>query len=399
MFIELLAAILIGCVLGTVTGLLPGLHINLVASIILGVLPALSALFPIYMIVTAIVAMSFTHVFMDFIPTIFLGAASENTAFASLPGNELLLDGFGLDAVRLAVSGAFLGLILIALLTPVLLFFVPFIFRIFEPFLGYILLFFGASLVFMERSKAWALLVFILSGFVGFFALNIEGLNEPLLPMLSGLFGISLLIINVNKNVLLPKQYFIQVIDKKPTDFFKPLMLGSFSGGLVSIFPALGPAHSAAISTQVFNSRDKQAYLILVGCISSVAMFMSLITAFSIGKARNGSIAVGQGLIGGLRFSDFELLVVVAIISGAIALILSLIIARIFSRLIGRFDYRTTCIILIFLVSSLVFVFSGIFGLVVLVASAALGLVPIFVGVNRTSLMGCLMLPVALYYF
>src|SRR5207253_8357634 len=50
-----------------------------------------------------------SHAVFDFVPTVFLGAPTEDTALATLPGHRLLLIGQGAKAVALAARGALLG--------------------------------------------------------------------------------------------------------------------------------------------------------------------------------------------------------------------------------------------------------------------------------------------------
>ncbi len=400
MFIEILLAIIIGCVLGTITGLIPGLHINLVAAIIFGIVPALSAFLRLEPLAVIIVSMSITHTFVDFIPAIFLGAASEGTAFSSMPGNEFLLDGFGMDAVRLVVIGCFFGLISIALLFPLLLLVVPAVYSAAKEFTAFVLIAASIFLVLWKESlntAFWNLFIFVLSGVLGVLVLS-SNVSEPLLPMLSGLFGISLLLVNLKREVVVPLQHTVELISIKACEVFRSITLGVFSGSIISIFPALGPAHSAAIATRAFGKSNSSVYLMLLGCISSVSMLMSLITLYSFGKARNGSIAIMGDFSGDLGFGLFLLLLTSAIVAACIAVFITIILGRVLARKIGEVDYRLVSLVVILIVCSLVLLFSGLLGALILIASASIGIIPIIKNVNRSSAMGCLIIPVILYF-
>ena len=85
MLLELIVALIIGIIAGTVTGLIPGIHINLVAIITLGFLNYILKIFSPIEIAVFIVAMSITHTFLDFIPSIFLGAPNEENFLSILP--------------------------------------------------------------------------------------------------------------------------------------------------------------------------------------------------------------------------------------------------------------------------------------------------------------------------
>ena len=106
MILEILIALILGIMIGTITGLIPGIHINLVAVFLLAISTSLLLFFPPIALVIFIIALSIAHIFIDFIPTIFLGAPDEDTALSILPGHELLLQGSGYEAVILSVLGA-----------------------------------------------------------------------------------------------------------------------------------------------------------------------------------------------------------------------------------------------------------------------------------------------------
>ena len=103
-----LAATFAGILAGIFTGLLPGLHVNaaavLVASLFYGrdgglVLAAL------------IIAMSISHVFHEFLPSVFLGFSESEAALAVLPGHRMLLNGQGRKAVMMSAFGGIIGVL------------------------------------------------------------------------------------------------------------------------------------------------------------------------------------------------------------------------------------------------------------------------------------------------
>ena len=92
MVLEFILPLLIGIVAGTLTGLAPGIHINLVSAILLFSLDKFQSI-PLISIVVFIVSMSITHTFIDFIPSIFLGAPEEDNFLSILPGHQLFMEG------------------------------------------------------------------------------------------------------------------------------------------------------------------------------------------------------------------------------------------------------------------------------------------------------------------
>ena len=151
MFLEILLAIYIGCLLGVVTGLVPGVHINLVAVMLLSASPFLLQFVNPIILGALIVAMSIAHTFLDFIPSVYLGVANEDTAMGALPGHKMLLSGMAQEAVKLTVIGGIFGLAIIILALPAALFIVPVIYSGVEPMIGWILLFFVLFLIYIHQ--------------------------------------------------------------------------------------------------------------------------------------------------------------------------------------------------------------------------------------------------------
>src|SRR5437867_11641502 len=113
---------MLGLLAGALTGLSPGLHVNNVAALVLATQAAfagfLAALVPDIsaepetmglLLSCFLLATAGSHAVFDFIPAVFLGAPTEDTALATLPGHRLLLVGQGAKAVALAARGALLG--------------------------------------------------------------------------------------------------------------------------------------------------------------------------------------------------------------------------------------------------------------------------------------------------
>jgi len=93
----LILSILIGFALGLITGIIPGIHTNNFALILLALAPAIADLgFANIHIAAMILANSITHTFLNIIPSVYLGAPDADTALAVLPGHAMLLDGMGM---------------------------------------------------------------------------------------------------------------------------------------------------------------------------------------------------------------------------------------------------------------------------------------------------------------
>lgn len=395
-------AVLIGCCAGIVTGLIPGIHINLVSLLLVSISGYfLSFTHPIVLGVF-IIAMAVTHTFLDVIPSVFLGAPDSDMALAVLPGHRLLLDGKGFEAVKLATVGSLLCLITTLAIIPVLVLFVPFVYNFIQPYMGWLLIGVSAFMILKERKligKLWGLFVFLLSGVLGLIVLTgLVNLEQPLFPLLSGLFGVSVLLISLSNKVTIPKQEITETIKIGKKELVKTVGVGTFSGSLTAIFPGLGSAHAAIIGSQLAGKISVNSFIILVGGINTVNFTFSLVTLYALQKARNGAVVAILEILKSIDLNGLIVFLAAALVAGGIATFLAMGFARVFAKVIGKVNYQYLCIGIISLIVGLVFYFSSWLGLLVLIVSTAVGIIPNIVGVKKSSAMGCLLLPVILFF-
>lgn len=98
---------LLGGLFGCATGLLPGLHVNNLALILISISPViLSAVHSPLLVCIIITSISIAHTFVNLIPSTFLGAPDEN-ALSILPAHKMLLEGNGYGAVFISSVGSF----------------------------------------------------------------------------------------------------------------------------------------------------------------------------------------------------------------------------------------------------------------------------------------------------
>ncbi|MFH1589746.1 MAG: tripartite tricarboxylate transporter permease [archaeon] len=398
MLIEILIAVTLGIIAGIVTGLTPGIHINLVALLVLSAAPFLSLYFGFTALACFIIAMSVTHTFLDSIPSIYLGAPDSDQVLGVLPGHRYLLAGHGYTALKLTIIGSFGALILSILLFVVFVPIVKYGYAFISDYIGYILLAVVTFMILRDRKKLWALFVFLLAGTLGFIVLNIPGFENPLFPLLSGLFGIATLIISLNSNEAMPEQVIKKEIKLPKKLALKALLSGQFSGFLTAVLPGVGAATAAVLSLQITRNLGDKGFMILTGSINTVNFILSMVTLYVLDKARNGAIITVQKLIEGITLSHIMVFLAVTLIAGSLSVILALNIGRVFSKLIAKVNYRKLVMGVIILITVLVGVLTGVLGLFVLVVSTAVGLIPAIVKVTRTQAMGCIMLPVMIYF-
>ncbi len=203
MILEFFLALLAGIIAGVITGLLPGIHINLASSFIISSSALLLAKFDPITILIFIVAMSITHSFIDFIPGVFLGSPNEESGLSVLPGHFFLKKGRSFEAVIYSMYGGLIGIASFILLLPITIFIIPKLYPYLQSAMFLILLAVSLYMLLSQKNKSIAFFIFILSGFLGIASLNLS-ISQPLLPLLSGLFGGSSLVYSIINRSRIP---------------------------------------------------------------------------------------------------------------------------------------------------------------------------------------------------
>jgi len=396
-FVQLILVLLAGICFGIFTGLIPGIHINLISLLLLSLSNVFLEFLDPIILGIFIIGMAITHTFLDSIPSIYLGAPDEAQALSVLPGHRMLLKGEGHNAIKLTVMGSFFSLVLCIILVPGLIHLVKFVYPFLKNFIGYILIGIMAYMILKEKKKLKSFFMFIIAGTFGLIVLNTPNLNNPLFPLLSGLFGFSILLVSLKDNTIIPKQEDKELnIDKK--DLIKATAGATSVGFMASFLPGFGSSQAAIVATQFLRNMSEKGFLVLVGGINTVNMALSLVTLYSINKARNGAVIVLSKLIGELSRNTLALYIIAALITGAIAVFLALHISKIFSKFIVKVNYKVLVISILSFITILTFYFSGWLGILVLITSTSIGLLASTLGIGKNYLMGCLIIPVILYF-
>jgi len=267
--------------------------------------------------------------------------------------------------------------------------------------MGYILSFVVVFMILKEKKLDkifWGSFVFLISGVLGIIVLSWSNLNQPLFPMLSGLFGISTLTTSLSQNAQIPKQHITETIKVSFSRKVKAIGAAVFSGSLTGIMPGLGAAQAAILAMSIVGDIGAYAFMILIGGINTVNFTFSLVTFYTLQKARNGAVVAILEIVKMISFEQLLVFLFAALIAGGVATLLALFFARVFSKLIVKVNYRILVISIISFITIMVIYFSGVIGLLILVTSTAVGIIPALIGVKRSHAMGCLLLPVILFF-
>ncbi len=420
--------VLFGVGTGVVTGLSPGLHVNNVAAVLLATRASwvvlllapfsgaaseeLGLLLGCYLLSVAV-----SHGIFDFVPSVFFGAPTEETALSILPGHRMLLEGEGARAVALAARGAVLGTALAAALLVPLRFLLGDPVGLADAFRPWTAMFLCGMLVALVASEARfhrrrlrrvsrAVWVQGLAGLLGLLVLRCpSGLdpNAALFPLFSGLFGMPTLVLGLwTKPGEIPPQT-IEPLEPLALPEVGQAVRGALAGAAVSWLPGL--SGGAAATLAAIGGRRKlapPAFMVILGAVSTSTAVLSVSVLFIIGRARSGVAATVQELLGtsgGWSIpSGIPSVVVWLTLASVLAAVLSAPLAARMARALAphwsRIDPRILSAATLAGLAVLLAVATGLVGVGVAALACLVGAVPIRAGVRRVQLMAALLVPV-----
>ncbi|MFA4983150.1 MAG: tripartite tricarboxylate transporter permease [Candidatus Micrarchaeia archaeon] len=379
-----LAALVAGMLLGIFSGLMPGIHSNTVASVIseMPIAPEMA----LYLIVALLAA----HLVFQFIPSIFLSIPDDTVVASVLPGHRMALEGRGREALTVCVFSLAVAAFASALLLPLALIFVPAIYSFIEPHVAPILVVASAFLLASEKKAgkiAIASFVFLLSGALGIASLR-GAINDPLFPSFCGLFAASGILLSFTSQQKLPEQKG----EKTRLDFLPYVAAGIIFGGLSDLLPGIAaPAQIAVFASALFSMDDARKFLALVSSIAVSHMVFAFGALVSIGKAREGALAIANQLKP-IVPGDLPVLLGIFLLSLGICALLAMFLSR-HVKVFSEIDMKALNLGILGYLVVMVGIISGAGGLLLFATSTAVGLLPPLLGVRRTHVMGLIIVP------
>ena len=398
--LEILLGTLIGVVLGTISGIIPGVHANTLAGVLLSLQALfLSVLGPVALAGTLFAAL-ITHTFVDAVPSTFLGIPEADTSLAVLPAHALCLEGNGEEAVRIAALGSACAMVIAVPVSVLCFLLLPALQPYFDWWIGILLVASIGYMIVTSDAPGWALGIFAVSGVLGAFALHyaflswhtLSGGSAILMPLLTGLFGISVLL--VASQGTLPVQHFsgLRIEDKA---VIKYSLLGTGAGIAVGWLPGLSTASANGVLASVIGiEKDRRSYILATNAANTANAFIGLAALFALSRMRNGVMAA----LAEIPLPSMSELMVAGILASCAAYLITIGLSTSAGRLNG-FDSRILNRAVIAFVVLLSLVLTGPFGFCILLLATIVGFVPHLVNVPRMYCMGAIMVPVMLYSF
>ncbi|MBQ6344884.1 MAG: tripartite tricarboxylate transporter permease [Methanobrevibacter sp.] len=411
--IELVIACFIGISIGTVTGTIPGIHVNTAGAILFASSTFLLTFISPEFLCVVMVAMSIAHALIEFVPSMLLGVPQEGTATSILPGHRMVLQGRSKEVIRIVSVGGFGGIIVTILMLPVFAVALPILHEASKPFTWMILLVASIYLTYRltrtTRDFIWSLLLFVLSGILGWiiFQTPIPS-GVSLMCTFSGLFGISTILFSLNDSSTIPHQNPFYELD---LDWgkFKSIFAGGITGAILGFLPGFGPAQGTVIAQAASGTNDNDDddtvnFLLATSGLNVSDCLFSLIAIYIIGNPRSGIAVYMSYLISEMSLNHLAIFIFASLIAVSVSLVLSLKLGDSFSRLMSGVDYKKLSIGVILLQILILYVFIFYYRAplgymtLALITSTAMGMLPHYIGVGKSHLMGVLIIPAIVIY-
>jgi putative membrane protein len=398
--IEILLGTFIGVMLGTLSGIIPGVHSNTLAGVLLSLQVAFLSFFSPLVLAGAMFAALITHTFVDSIPSTFLGIPDADTSLAVLPAHALCLEGNGEEAVRIAALGSAWAMVIAVPLSIICFFLLPALQPYFDWWIGILLISTMGYMIVTSECPGWALALFSVSGILGIFALRyaflswhtLAGSSAILMPLLTGLFGISVLL--TASQGTMPEQHFrgIRMEDRTIMNYS---VVGTFAGVAVGWLPGLSTASANSVLASLIGyEKNRRTYILATSAANTSNAFIGLAALFALSRMRNGvMVALSE-----LPLPTMSELTIVGVLAACAAYGITVGLSRSASRFNGIDGKLLNRAVIAFIIL-LCIILTGPFGVVILILATALGLVPHLVNIPRVFCMGAIIAPVILYSF
>ena len=401
----------LGGLMGTFSGLVPGIHVNTLSAMMLASYVPMTEMLSSFVpdglagicVASCIFSASIVHTFVDFVPSVFIGAPDPDAVVGALPGHRLLMDGRGMAAVRSAAIGSCIGACASTLIS------IPLQYALFSGLVReldavtWIVLLVAISMMVLHerepRGMFWAMVCIVISGILGLICMDADipttGIvmdSTLLFPLLSGLFGMPALLQSMENTRLTEQKddvtYPVGII---------PGIKGLFTGTLTGWFPGITSTTGAVISNTITPERTPEGFVSMTASIGTAASVMMLTTMSVTGSGRSGATVIvaeilGEGIIG-LMNGNYVALLLTAAVASFIGYNMTIVCGKIMVRFVERIETRVLSISCIILIAALVILFTGPYGVMVLLFATVVGFLPMEFGIGRIHLTGCLILP------
>jgi len=394
---ELAAAALVaigsGIVLGTASGLTPGIHANTFALGLAAVAPSVPG--PPELVGVAMLAAGTTHTFLDVVPSLALGVPDPAMAASSLPGHRLVIAGRGREALRLSALGSGLAVAFaVPLAVPVTLGMEQ-LYPTLSAHLSPVLALVGLALVASEsgrRARVGGALALTGSGLLGSATLDLStagvlSVGSMLMPLFAGLFGAPVLIESIGGSGV--PQQGDRTVALSLRGVLAVALVGTVAGAIVGYVPGVTAAIAATGTLAALSGSGPREFVVATSGVNTATAVFALFALVALGTPRTG-VLVALDSVGA---ASLGLLVLSTAFAAMAGFVLVPLLGDRYLSVVGELDPTRLAVAVLCLLVVLSGLFAGFVGIGAFATATVIGLVPGYFGARRANLMGVLLVP------
>ncbi len=271
-----------GSVIGVISGLLPGFHINNVALLLFKYYLLFNQAWAGKILLTAII----TNAVFSYLAAIYFNIADNDSSFASTLSMKFAKHNLLKDYLLLAYLGISNTTILLALVLPLLIKYHAILYKSVLPYMPLILLLLIMSMLW--KAKKQEVFVGIASSLLGYLAFSSSSnTTYVLLPIFFGMFGIPAYFITKTTSPSIRKGN-VKISKKEIRNYWIASIIGLIAAYVSSLFPATSPLLFFAPLAKYLKT-PKEA----VVSLASMTFSDALISIFTIPLTHNSRSGAG----------------------------------------------------------------------------------------------------------
>jgi putative membrane protein len=224
---------------------------------------------------------------------------------------------------------------------------------------------------------------------------------------LSGLFGLPTLLTSLATQPTIPKQLIkeprLNINEKKDSSL--SIITGSLAGLLVSIIPGITSATGTILAMNARGESNSRQTIVTLSSVNTACAFFVVAVLFIILRSRSGATLAVMDLMSIKEWSatimpsNLIYLLIALLLGGTLSFFSTVYVGKLFAKFFHKIPYQKVVLATIILIIILVFLFTGLLGVLILFVATFIGLLTVQWGVRRSHAMGVLLLPIMLYFF
>jgi putative membrane protein len=185
-------------------------------------------------------------------------------------------------------------------------------------------------------------------------------------------------------------------------------MAGGIAGTILGFLPGFGPAQGSIIAQELSGGggdENTESFLTAISGVNTADTLFSLVAIYLIGNPRSGIAVYVSNFIQDFNLNHLLFFIFASLTAVSISLILCLKLGDWFSDYMQGINYNKLSWAVIIFMTGLLFCFSLLEGAflpfigLVFITATAMGLLPHYLGVSKSQLMGVLIFPAIIIYY